>query len=82
MDAKKISKIKEHMEVVGSDGQHVGTVDHMEGKDKDKIKLTKHDPAAQGHHHLIPVKWVANVDNKVHLSKTKNEACQEWEHAA
>jgi len=80
MDAKKISKIKEHMEVVGSDGQHVGTVDHMEGKDK--IKLTKHDPAAQGHHHLIPVKWVANVDNKVHLSKTKNEACQEWEHAA
>ena len=80
MDAQKLSKIKEHMEVVGSDGQHVGTVDHMEGKDK--IKLTKNDPAAQGHHHLIPVTWVANVDSKVHLSKTKNEAFQEWEHAA
>ena len=25
------SDIKEHMEVLGSDGQHVGTVDHMDG---------------------------------------------------
>jgi hypothetical protein len=30
------------MEVLGSDGQHVGTVDHMQGTDK--IKLTKNDP--------------------------------------
>ena len=39
------SKIKEHMEVLGSDGQHVGTVDHLEGQNK--IKLTKNDPSAQ-----------------------------------
>src|SRR5437899_1716667 len=31
--------IKEHMEVLGSDGAHVGTVDHLEGADE--IKLTK-----------------------------------------
>ena len=31
--------IKEHMEVLGSDGKHVGTVDHLEGADR--IKLTK-----------------------------------------
>jgi hypothetical protein len=27
----KTSDIKEHMEVLGSDGAHVGTVDHLEG---------------------------------------------------
>jgi hypothetical protein len=32
MNAKQ--DIKEHMEVLGSDGQHVGTVDHLEGSDK------------------------------------------------
>ena len=33
--------IKEHMEVLGSDGVHVGTVDHLEGRDQ--VKLTKDD---------------------------------------
>ncbi|HEX8481190.1 MAG TPA: DUF2171 domain-containing protein, partial [Allosphingosinicella sp.] len=32
------SQIKEHMEVIGADGVHVGTVDKIEG---DRIKLTK-----------------------------------------
>ena len=36
--------IKEHMEVVGADGVHVGTVDHLEGSDQ--VKLTKDDPDA------------------------------------
>ena len=36
--------IQEHMEVVGSDGKHVGTVDHLEG---DQLKLTSpRQPAA------------------------------------
>ena len=47
----KQSDIKEHMEVLGSDGQHVGTVDHMDGSNN--IKLTKGD-AKDGKHHLIP----------------------------
>ena len=34
------------MEVVGSDGKHVGTVDHKEGDDR--IILTKDDPKAGG----------------------------------
>ena len=34
------SKIREHMEVVGADGVHVGTVDKVDGK---RIKLTKVD---------------------------------------
>src|SRR4051794_5153168 len=43
--------IKEHMEVLGSDGVHVGTVDHLEGQDQ--MKLTKTDPDADGEHHLF-----------------------------
>ena len=32
--------IREHMEVIGADGVHVGTVDSVDG---DRIKLTKSD---------------------------------------
>ena len=30
-----LSQIKEHMEVIGADGVHVGTVDHLDGADLD-----------------------------------------------
>jgi hypothetical protein len=36
--------IREHMEVIGADGVHVGTVDSVDG---DRIKLTKSDSTAQ-----------------------------------
>ena len=75
-----MSKIREHMEVLASDGQHVGTVDHMEGADK--IKLTKSDPSSSGQHHLIPIGWVHHVDTHVHLTKNSQEVTQSWEHVA
>jgi hypothetical protein len=63
------SGIKEHMEVIGADGVHIGTVDRVEG---DRIKLTKADSGEgshEGHHHFIPVALVAEVeDDKVRLS--------------
>ena len=59
-----VSKIREHMSVVGSDGEHVGTVDHVEG---DRIKLTRTD-SRDGSHHYLPVTQVARVDNQVYLS--------------
>jgi hypothetical protein len=68
--------IKEHMEVVGSDGTHVGTVDHLEGSDR--MKLTKSDPSAGGEHHFIPLAWVDKVDSKVHLNKDTREAMASW----
>jgi Uncharacterized protein conserved in bacteria (DUF2171) len=34
------SNISEHMGVVGSDGAHVGTVDHLEGRDRIKLPAT------------------------------------------
>jgi hypothetical protein len=61
--------IKEHMEVIGADGAHVGTVDHLDG---DRIKLTKADSGQgshEGHHHYIPLGLVAEVEgDKVRLS--------------
>ena len=51
-----VQSIKEKMEVLGSDGQHVGVVDHLDGTDK--IKLTKSDPKSGGQHHIIPLAWV------------------------
>lgn len=62
MDA---AQIREHMEVVGSDGQHIGVVDRVEG---DRIKLTKSDPAAGGEHRYIGLDQVETVDDAVHLS--------------
>ena len=73
------SAIKEHMDVIASDGQKIGQVDHMEGTDK--IKLTKHD-APDGKHHLIPLNWVSKVDKQVHLNKPANDVKAQWSEAA
>ena len=73
------ASIKEHMEVIASDGQKIGTVDHLEGADK--IKLTKHD-APDGKHHLIPLNWVSRVDQHVHLSKAAKDVKAQWSAAA
>ena len=69
------SKIKEHMEVIGADGVHIGTVDKVEGH---RIKLTKKDSGEgshKGHHHFIELSLVADVEGqKVRLSANSNVA--------
>jgi len=64
-----MTEIKEHMEVIGADGVHIGTVDRVEGK---RIKLTKKDGGEgshKGHHHFIDKSLVAEVEgDKVRLS--------------
>ena len=75
------SQIREHMEVIGADGVHVGTVDHIEG---DRIKLTKKDSGAEiegatgqhsGHHHYISSGLIAGVEgDQVRLSATAANA--------
>ena len=61
--------IREHLEVIGADGVHVGTVDHIDG---DRIKLTKADSGGgshEGHHHYISRGLVAEIEgDKVRLS--------------
>jgi hypothetical protein len=69
-------QIREHMEVVGSDGRHVGRVDHIVG---DEIELSKLDVTAGLKHHMIPLSWVDYVDeDEVHLNLTKDAAKAEW----
>ena len=70
-----LARVAEHMEVLGADGTHVGTVDKVRG---DRIILTKSDAAAGGHHHSIPSRWVQSVDDKVTLRKTADEAKAHW----
>jgi hypothetical protein len=70
------ANIREHMKVVGSDRQPVGTVDKVEG---DKIKLSRSDPQAQGRHHYIPSDWVDSIQgDQVCLRQNAQEACQNW----
>ena len=69
------SAIKDHMEIIGADGVHVGTVDHVDG---DRIKLTKADSGTgshEGHHHYISLGLVADVEgDKVRLSANADVA--------
>ena len=70
------SQIVEHMDVVGSDGGHVGRVDHVVG---DEIELTKLDLASGLKHHMIPMSWVDDIDDDtVRLNITKAAAKAAW----
>ena len=77
MDINQIQeKIAEHMEVVGSDGEHVGIVDHLQDG---KLKLTKHDSNADGVHHFIELSTIASIDTFVTLNVTAAQAQEDWE---
>ena len=76
----KIQDIKEHMEVLGADGKHVGTVDCTKGDDK--IVLTKSDPQSGGQHHIIRLHLVQKVDEKIYLNKRARQVMLEWQAAA
>jgi len=68
-----LSKITEHMEIIGADGVHIGTVDKVEG---DRIKMTKADSGSHDrHHHYLSGGLVAEVEgNKVRLSANGDAA--------
>lgn len=63
-----LGKVQEHQEVVGSDGQHIGTVDHVRGA---RIRLTRFDKDADGHHHSIPSSWIQSADDKVTVGRDR-----------
>ena len=52
------TQIKEHADVIGADGVHVGTVDHVQG---DRIKLTKASSGDEKHHYISTM-LVAEVE--------------------
>ncbi|MES1199935.1 MAG: DUF2171 domain-containing protein [Pseudomonadota bacterium] len=54
--------MQKHAEVIGADGVHVGTVDHISDR---RIKLTKKDSVDDEHHHYIDGGLVADIENGV-----------------
>ena len=69
------AEIQDDMEVVGSDGAHVGIVDHLDGS---RIKLKKADVAAGGQHHYLTQDMIQSVAGKVMLAVTAAEAKARW----
>lgn len=69
------SEIGEDAEVLSADGQHIGTVDGIEGN---RIKLTRKD-SADAKHHFIPLTWVASASgNEVRLNRNGYVAREHW----
>jgi len=67
------SHIKSDMPVVCSNAVQFAAVDQMEGHDW--IKLKKDE---RGVHHCIPLSWVRDVDDKVHIDRPGKQAMQQW----
>jgi hypothetical protein len=64
-------QIKGQMEVQGSDGKHIGTVDGIEGQ---RVRL-----ASGGMFHYIDFDMVDTIkDGAVRLNKTAAEATRPW----
>ncbi len=71
-----IGQVKEHMEVTGADGSHVGTVDKVRGE---RIILASGDQDAGGVHHSIPCGWIESVGDTVALNIDAEEAKRRWQ---
>lgn len=68
--------IREHMEVTGSDGEHVGTVDRVAG---DRIILTRSDPQSGGAHHSLSCADVDRIEgDRVILECSADKARERW----
>lgn len=71
-----LGQVREHMEVVGSDGEHVGTVDKIAG---DRVILTKSDPDSGGSHHSISCTLIDRIeDDRVMLEIDSKRARERW----
>jgi len=71
-----LRQVREHMEVVGNDDQHVGTVDRTAG---DRLILTKSDPESGGAHHSISCADVDRIDSdKIVLDCSADQARERW----
>ena len=71
-----LDRIREHMEVVGSDDEHVGKIDCVAG---DRIILTKSDPESGGVHHSLSCSDIDRVEgDRVILDLNAEQAKQRW----
>lgn len=66
-------QIKDHMPVICTNGVEFAVVDHLEGENSIKLSRDEH-----GNHHWIPISWVRNVDQAVHIDRPVDQAMREW----
>lgn len=71
-----LGQVREHMEVVGSDDEHVGKVDKVAG---DRVILAKSDPDSGGVHHSLSCSQIDRIEgDKVILDCSADKARKEW----
>ena len=71
-----LGTIREHMDVVGSDDEHVGKVDRVAG---DRIILAKSDAEAGGAHHSLSCSEISSVEgDRVMLGVPAAQARHRW----
>jgi hypothetical protein len=71
-----LGQIREHMEVVGNDDQHVGTVDKVAG---DRLILTKSDPESGGAHHSLSCSEIDRIEgDRIILDCSADQARNRW----
>ncbi|AZO82066.1 MULTISPECIES: DUF2171 domain-containing protein [unclassified Bosea (in: a-proteobacteria)] len=71
-----VDQIREGLEVVGSDEDHVGTVDALAGQ---LLKLKKNDPASGGTHHYLDIGLISAIEgDTIKLLVTGDDARQRW----
>lgn len=71
-----LGDLREHMEVVGKDGKHVGKVDKTAG---DRLILAKSDPDSGGVHHSLSCSDIDRIEgDKVVLDCSADEARNRW----
>ena len=72
-----LGNIRPGMDVVGSDGERLGTVDHV---DHNRIKLRRDDPASGGQHHWLAQDMLSSVDgNTLRPAVPAGQARQAWQ---
>ena len=70
-----LGQAREHMDVVGNDGQSIGKVDRIAG---DRIILTKSD-SPDGRHHSIPCSMIDRIEgDQVMLDCSAEQAQKQW----
>ena len=71
-----LGMVSQHMEVIGSDKKHIGTVDKIAG---DRLVLTKSDPESGGVHHSLSCSDIDRVEgDKVILECAADKARERW----
>jgi hypothetical protein len=71
-----LDHVREHMEVVGKDDEHIGTVDRIAG---DRIILTQSDPESGGAHHSLSCSDIDRIEgNKLILDCSADDARENW----